>query len=53
MSNHALEEWLVEDAGDIGGGPPTMGGGNLGADPGAGGLVAAALAIRAACARRQ
>ena len=36
MSNHALEEWLVEDAGDVGGGPPMMGGGNLGADPGAG-----------------
>lgn len=34
--SHALEEWLVEDAGDIGGGPPTMGGGNLGAAPGAG-----------------
>jgi len=39
MSNHALEEWLIEDAGNVAGGPPMAGGGplgNPGADPGAG-----------------
>lgn len=37
MSNHALEEWLIEDAGDVAGGPPMAGGGPpMGADLGMG-----------------
>ena len=35
MSNHALEEWLIEDAGNVAGGPPMGGGGPLGGNPGA------------------